>query len=192
MALGVALIALGLFAIGEVGAALAQLGGGLVLMFIGVAMLGGRFVPPLASVLGWPIERLRGVTGRLARENSQRHPGRTATTAAALMIGVALVVFVGVFSSSLKASVNETLDDQFAGDLSILNKDGFSPIPSGIADEVADIEGVEVVAPIASVPGGDRGHGRRPAPRRARRLPPRRREPRLGRRLRRNAGGARR
>ena len=152
VALGVALIALGLFASAEVGAALAQLGGGLVLMFIGVAMLGGRFVPPLASVLGWPIERLRGVTGRLARENSQRQPGRTATTAAALMIGVALVVFVGVFSSSLKASVNETLDDQFAGDLSILNKDGFSPIPSGIADEVADIEGVEVVAPIASVP----------------------------------------
>ena len=150
--LGVALIALGLFATSEIGPALAQLGGGLVLMFIGVAMLGGRFIPPLASGLGWPIERLRGVTGRLARENSQRQPGRTATTAAALMIGVALVVFVGVFSSSLKASVNETLDEQFAGDLSILNKDGFSPIPSGIADELADIEGVEVVAPIASVP----------------------------------------
>ena len=84
------------------------------------------------------------------------------------MIGVALVVFVGVFSSSLKASVNETLDEQFAGDLSILNKDGFSPIPSGIADEVAEIEGVDVVAPIAIGAGGDRGHGRRPAPRRAR------------------------
>ena len=75
VALSVALIALGLFATAEIGAALAQLGLGLVFMFIGVAMLGGRFIPPLASGLGWPIERLRGVTGRLTRE-------RTAPTAA--------------------------------------------------------------------------------------------------------------
>ena len=153
VALSVALIALGLFATAEIGAALAQLGLGLVFMFIGVAMLGGRFIPPLASGLGWPIERLRGVTGRLARENAQRQPGRTATTAAALMIGVALVVFVGVFSSSLKASVNETLDEQFAGDISILNKDGFSPIPSAVAEELAVIEGVGAIAPLASVAG---------------------------------------
>jgi putative ABC transport system permease protein len=150
--LGAALIALGLFASGEIGTALAQLGLGLVLLFIGIAMLGGRFIPPLASALGWPMERLRGVTGRLARENSQRQPGRTATTAAALMIGVALVVFVGVFSASLKASVNDTLDEQFAGDVSILNKDGFSPISSRISEELARIDGVEVVAPVASVP----------------------------------------
>jgi putative ABC transport system permease protein len=152
VALGVTLIALGLFTAGEVAAALSQLGGGLVLLFIGVAMLGGRFIPPLASALGWPIERLRGVTGRLARENSQRQPARTAVTAAALMIGVALVVFVGVFSSSLKASVNETLDEQFAGDVSIQNEDGFSPISPGIADEVAQIDGVDVVAPITTTP----------------------------------------
>jgi putative ABC transport system permease protein len=155
--LGMGLIALGLFASGEIGSALSQLGLGLVLLFIGIAMLGGRFIPPLASALGWPMERLRGVTGRLARENSQRQPGRTATTAAALMIGVALVVFVGVFSASLKASVNETLDEQFAGDISILNKDGFSPISARIAEEAARIDGVEVVAPVASVPAEAEG-----------------------------------
>ena len=105
-------------------------------------MLGGRFVPPIVSVIGAPIEKLRGVTGRLARENAQREPQRTATTAAALMIGVALVVFVGVFSSSLKASLNDAIDEQIAGDLAVLNKDGFSPIPSRISDEVAEIEGV--------------------------------------------------
>jgi len=150
--LGVVLIGLGLFAGGEVEAVLSQLGLGLVFLFVGLAMLGGRFVPPLASAIGWPIQRLRGVTGRLARENSQRHPGRTATTAAALMIGVALVVFVGVFSSSLKASITETLDKQFAGDVSILNKDGFSPIPARVSEEVAAIDGVGVVSPLASVP----------------------------------------
>ena len=149
---GAAIVLVGLFASGGFGSALVLMGAGLVLLFIGVAMLGGRFARPMASVLGWPIERLRGVTGHLARENVQRHPNRTATTAAALMIGVALVVSVGVLAESVRASISETLDRQFAGDLAILNTDGFSPIPSRIADEVADVDGVGPVSPIARLP----------------------------------------
>jgi putative ABC transport system permease protein len=152
IAVGVALLASGLLVASGVGPALSQLGGGLLLLFIGIAMLGDRFVPPLASALGWPIERLRGVTGRLARENSQRQPGRTATTAGALMIGVALVVFVGVFAASLRASINDTIDRQFAGDVTIVNTDGFSPIPAAVADEVAAVDGVGVVSPLTGVP----------------------------------------
>jgi putative ABC transport system permease protein len=150
--IGVALICLGLFVSNGIGTVLAQLGLGLVLLFVGLAMLGGRVVPALASALGWPIQKLRGMPGRLARENAQREPGRTATTAAALMIGVALVVFVGVFSASIKASVADTIDRQFAGDLAIINTDGFSPIPSRIADRLASLPGVESVSPIAQVP----------------------------------------
>jgi len=149
---GAAFIGLGLTSSGSVETALSQLGLGLVLLFIGVAMLGGRFVPPIASAIGWPIAKLRGITGHLARQNAQRQPGRTATTAAALMIGVALVVFVGVFSSSLKASIGETLDRQFSGDLAILNQDGFSPIPSAIAAEVGQVDGVAVATPLTAVP----------------------------------------
>ncbi|HEY8465489.1 MAG TPA: FtsX-like permease family protein [Solirubrobacterales bacterium] len=149
---GAVFIALGLTSSGSVESALSQLGLGLVLLFIGVAMLGGRFVPPIASAIGWPIDKLRGVTGHLARQNAQRQPGRTATTAAALMIGVALVVFVGVFSASLKASISETLDRQFSGDLAILNQDGFSPIPSAIATEVGELDGVAVATPLTSIP----------------------------------------
>jgi putative ABC transport system permease protein len=152
VALGTGLMLRGLFASDDLGAALLQLGLGLVLVFIGVALLGGRFVPPLASAIGWPIERLRGVTGRLARENSQRQPGRTATTAAALMIGVALVVFVGVFSSSLRASVDDTLERQFVGDVAIFHQDGFSPIPPRMADELGELEGIGPVAPFAGTP----------------------------------------
>jgi putative ABC transport system permease protein len=156
----VALLGIGLFGGGDSGTVLPTLGLGLVLLFIGLAMIGDRFVGPLASALGWPIERLRGVTGLLARENAQRQPGRTATTAAALMIGVALVVFVGVFAASIRASINDTLDRQFAGDLAIVNTDGFSPIPSGIAADVAKVDGVGVVSPVAFLPtriepGGD-------------------------------------
>jgi putative ABC transport system permease protein len=160
IALALALLFAGLFVTDEIGTTLPILGGGLLALFIGLAMLGDRFVPPLASALGWPIERLRGVTGMLARENAQRQPGRTATTAAALMIGVALVVFVGVFAASIRASVNDTLDRQFAGDLAIVNADGFSPIPSKIATDVARVDGVGVVSavtwlPARIEPGGD-------------------------------------
>jgi putative ABC transport system permease protein len=152
LVVAVVLLGLGLFVAEDEESALSQMGGGLVLLFIAIAMLGGRFVPPIVSVIGAPIERLRGVTGLLARENAQREPQRTATTAAALMIGVALVVFVGVFASSLKASINDAIDDQLAGDLSVLNKDGFSPIPAGVGDGVAEIEGVDAVAPTVDLP----------------------------------------
>lgn len=154
-----ALLGFGLFGAEEEASALSAMGGGLVLLFIGLAMLGGRFVPPIASAIGAPIERLRGVTGMLARENAQREPSRTATTAAALMIGVALVVFVGVFAASLKASLNDSIDEQIVGDLAILNKDGFSPVPDRIADELAGIDGIGVVAPTVGLPVAIKGVG---------------------------------
>ena len=83
------------------------------------------------TVAGWPLERLRRLTGRLARENAQRNPSRTAVTAAALMIGLALVAFVTVFAAGLKSSVAQVVDENFAGGLVIQNSDGFSPIPNG-------------------------------------------------------------
>ena len=81
-------------------------------------------MPPIASAIGWPLERLRGVAGRLARENAVRNPSRTAVTAAALMIGLALVTFVTVLAAGLRASINDTVDKNFAGDLVLQNKDG--------------------------------------------------------------------
>ena len=100
-ALGVALMLLGLF--GTLAPAEAWVGVGAAGMFFGVALLSPRLVRPLASVVGRPLERLRGVSGRLARENAVRNPGRTATTAAALMIGLALVSFVAVFAAGLQS-----------------------------------------------------------------------------------------
>ncbi|MGH3100305.1 MAG: ABC transporter permease, partial [Thermoleophilia bacterium] len=94
-ALGLAMLLVGLFGgIEDSGSAAGLLGGGAVLILFGVSLFSPRLVRPLASVTGRPMERLRGITGRLARENAMRKPGRTATTAAALMIGLALVVFV--------------------------------------------------------------------------------------------------
>ncbi|MFN8114241.1 MAG: FtsX-like permease family protein [Solirubrobacterales bacterium] len=150
--LGIAAIVGGLFGTASFGSALPLLGFGLILLFVGIAMLAGTIVTPLASFVGKPIERLRGVIGRLARENTLRNPSRTATTSAALMIGVALVVFAAVFAASATKSVGDALDETFAGDLIVANTDGFSPISSDVARQVAGVEGVETVSPLTGAP----------------------------------------
>ncbi len=117
-------------------------------MFIGVALLSPRLVAPLASLVGRPLERLRGIPGRIARENTVRNPGRTASTAAALMIGLALVSFVTVFAAGIRGSIDDAIDKTIAGDLFLANTDGFSDIPVRAGEEVEKIDGVELASPI--------------------------------------------
>ncbi len=145
-ALGVALMLLGLFGALSPGEAWVGVGAGAV--FLGVALLSPRLVAPLAALVGAPLERLRGVPGRLARENAIRNPGRTASTAAALMIGLALVSFVTVFAAGVRGSIDNAIDKTFAGDLIISNTDGFSDIPLATVDAVGGVDGVEVASPI--------------------------------------------
>ena len=63
---------------------------------LGIALLAPRLVAPLARFVGWPARRVGGVAGELAGANAVRNPGRTASTAAALMIGLTLVTLVAV------------------------------------------------------------------------------------------------
>ena len=115
-ALGVALLVGGLFAGGPATARLGAMGAGVWVLFIGLALSARFFVRPVASVIGWPVERMFAVPGRLARENAMRSPGRTASTAAALMVGLGLVVFVAVFAAGLKASVNPSINELVRAD----------------------------------------------------------------------------
>ena len=147
---GLAMVLGGLLGNADAGAAAGLMGGGAVVIVIAVSLFSPRLVPPLATVAGWPLEKLRRLTGRLARENAQRNPSRTAVTAAALMIGLALVTFVTVFSAGLKSSVAQVVDENFAGGLVIQNSDGFSPIPNGTATAARKVPGVELVATIRS------------------------------------------
>jgi putative ABC transport system permease protein len=147
---GLAMVLIGLLGSASAGTAAGLMGGGAVVIVIAVSIFSPRLVPPLATVAGWPLERLRRLTGRLARENAQRNPSRTAVTAAALMIGLALVTFVTVFSAGLKSSVAQVVDENFAGGLVIQNSDGFSPIPNGTAAVARKVPGVGVVATIRS------------------------------------------
>ncbi|MFL5896777.1 MAG: ABC transporter permease, partial [Thermoleophilaceae bacterium] len=144
---GVGLMAYGLFGVSDSGGALSLIGLGAVAVFLGAAILSPRLVRPLASAAGAPLVRLRGLTGQLARENAMRNPGRTAITAAALMIGLALVTFVAVFAAGLKAGIGNTIDQNFRGDFVLQNTNGFEPIPTAAGEAVARIPGVAVVSP---------------------------------------------
>jgi putative ABC transport system permease protein len=101
-ALGLGVLFVGLFT--GVANQLAYVGGGALLLFVGIGALSPVLAGPLAAVLGAALPRLAGISGHLARDNAMRNRKRTATTASALMVGVALIAFVAIFSSSIKAS----------------------------------------------------------------------------------------
>ena len=151
-ALGFALVLIGLFvAHGTAGVLLSMLIGAL-LVFIGVSLFASQLVRPLASVLGWPAARLGGVAGGLARDNAQRNPQRTASTASALMIGLALVTLVAVLAAGIIKPFQDAVDQLFTADYAITAQNNFDPIPPSAASAAAKTPGVET---IASVRGGD-------------------------------------
>jgi putative ABC transport system permease protein len=146
---GIALTCLGLFGGLESSAAAGAVGGGAVAVLFGVSLFSPRLVRPLASVAGWPLQKLAGITGRLARENSVRKPGRTAVTAAALMIGLAVVVFVTVFAAGISNSIGNAIDRNFQGDVVLQNVDGFSPISAQAGREAAQVDGVRTASSLS-------------------------------------------
>ena len=147
--LGFALVVYGLFGSG-LGTAtiLLSMGVGALLVFIGVALFASKLVPGLATVLGWPTARVGGVAGQLARGNAKRNPQRTASTAAALMIGLALVTLVAVLGQGIRSSFTGAVDKIFVSDYAITAQNNFSPIPTDAAEAAAQTPGVEAVADV--------------------------------------------
>ena len=148
-AVAVAALVYGMFA-GSVSVTgrLAAIGVGTLVLFVGVAMLSSRLVPPLASIVGRPAERIAQVAGRLARENAMRNPGRTAATAAALMIGIALVTFVAILGQGLRTSFSASWHKQLSTDYVVSAEDGWTPIPGETADALAKTPGVAAVTTV--------------------------------------------
>ncbi|MGI8593304.1 MAG: ABC transporter permease [Solirubrobacteraceae bacterium] len=145
LALGAVLILLGLFAGTGGSSSAALVGAGAAVIFLAVALLSKYLVRPLASVVGIPMERLRGMTGRLARENATRNPGRTASTAAALMIGMALVTFVTILAAGIKESVADSVEKGLTGAFVVQNPDGRSAIPGATAGALRQVPGIDTV-----------------------------------------------
>ena len=98
-------------------AVLTAIGGGALAAFMGVYLLSPAVTRPVSAVLGWPIRKVYRIPGRLATDNARRSPRRTAATAAALTIGLALVSLAAVVSDSIKATFLSTLDQSVEADL---------------------------------------------------------------------------
>jgi putative ABC transport system permease protein len=145
--IGIALICLGLFGSGSASQSAASIGVGAAVVFIGVGLLASHIVKPLATLVGYPLERALGVSGRLARENSVRQPRRTASTASALMIGVTLVAFVAIFAAGLKVSIDNAVNRGVKGDL-VVQSETFQSVPGAATRALAQQPGVELVSPV--------------------------------------------
>jgi putative ABC transport system permease protein len=145
---GAALTATGLFGDGAAASRLGAMGGGAIAIFIGAALSSRYVIRPLADLIGWPIERIFRTPGRLARENAERNPGRTAVTSAALMVGIGLVVFVAVFAAGLKSSFGSQIEQLVKADVVVYGQ-GFQPLPRRAADRVAAVDGVAASLPLA-------------------------------------------
>ena len=228
LVIAVALVALGASMFAEdLGTAerLLSIAGGVLLLFVGVAMLSSKFVRPLAlgvspighwltvvvMILVWPLWTLpywllrHGAFGpggiaarigafllgallnplvavvvlvmwarkaltswepewpmefpgvlpsrrvnRIGRENARRNPGRTAATAAALMIGVALVAFVATLANGMKASNRGAIEDQVVADYVVTSQDGFTPFVAAAGDAIANAASVDTIANVRS------------------------------------------
>jgi putative ABC transport system permease protein len=128
---------------------LISMGVGALLVFFGVALLSVRFIRPLAAALGWPATRIGGAAGALARDNARRNPQRTASTAAALMIGLALVTLVALLAAGITTTFRKAVNDLWGGaDYAITAQNNFNPIPTSAADAVAKLPGVEAVGNV--------------------------------------------
>jgi len=132
---------------------LLSIAGGVLFLFLGVAMLSSNLVTPIARIVGFPARRAGGVAGRLASGNAVRSPGRTAATAAALMIGIALVSFIATLTNGMKASNREAIEEQVAADYVVTSTDGYTPFVSAAGDALAAASVAEVVTSVRSDAG---------------------------------------
>jgi len=148
LTVGVAALFTGLFT--NVASRVLVVGAGALLVFFGVSVLGRTVSLPLSRAVGAPLPRLRGVTGKLARQNAMRNPKRTAASASALMIGVGLVGFITILASSSTASVNSAIDRTFAGDIVIDSGGGLmGGVDPGLARQLNKLPQVSAATGVA-------------------------------------------
>jgi putative ABC transport system permease protein len=142
---GVALLVLGLSK-----PAIQLVGLGALALFVGIGMLAPVVARPMASVIGRPLARLLGISGRLGRENSMRSPRRTAQTASALLVGLALVSTIAVFGASLSKSVTSSVDNAISANYVITSaaQGGTGEFSNSVAQVAAKLAGVSSISSV--------------------------------------------
>jgi putative ABC transport system permease protein len=154
LVLGVVILAYGVLAHNlPTATRLSSVGFGILLLFFGVSLNAARLVRPLASVLGWPGTRLGGAAGSLARDNSMRNPKRTASTASALMIGLALVTLVAILGQGIRTSFESAVDELITANYALTSQSTFKPLPVKAETAVSKAPGVTVVSAIRAGSG---------------------------------------
>jgi putative ABC transport system permease protein len=133
---GVALLGIGLSK-----PVVALVGLGAACVFLGVAMLAPAIARPLSGLLGRPLAALTGEPGKLGRQNSMRSPRRTAQTASALMVGLALVSAMAVFGASLSESATSSVNQAISADL-LISSNGSGQLSDSVPAAVAAVPGV--------------------------------------------------
>ena len=147
----IAVLGIAALAIGLKKPAIQLVGVGAVAIFIGIGMLAPIVARPMASVLGRPLARLLGTSGKLGRENSMRSPRRTAQTSSALMVGLALVSTIAVFGASLSKSATSSVDQAVSADY-IITSSGSGPgaFSNSVAAITSRIPGVTAESTVYS------------------------------------------
>lgn len=145
----------------ETSSAASLLALGVVLTLIATVIAGPLLVRPVIRVLGGAFPALFGSVGRMSQRNALRNPRRTGATAAALMVGLALVGGMSVASASMTESFDQQIDETLGADFVIQNNN-FQPFPQEITEKVDETDGVGTVvrqrfaAIAARLPNGDR------------------------------------
>jgi putative ABC transport system permease protein len=120
---------------------------GILALFLGVALAAPHMVKPLTRLVGLPARRSGGVAGDLANANSVRNPSRTASTAAALMIGLTLVTVVAVLGAGLRSTVESAVTDQVSAPYIVDGIDG-APFEAAEGDALARVPGVDTASHV--------------------------------------------
>jgi putative ABC transport system permease protein len=134
--------------------AMAIAGLGSLLLLAATVLLAPLASRPVAAVLGAPVAAVGGVPGRLARRNAMRNPRRTAGASMALVIGAAVVALFATFGASLRASLADTVDQTFGGDL-VVAPSTFSgaPLSPQLSEQLAALPEVDRAVGMANVIG---------------------------------------
>ncbi|HXY27130.1 MAG TPA: FtsX-like permease family protein [Acidimicrobiales bacterium] len=143
-------VGIGALAIGLTVPAIQLVGIGAVGIFVGVGMLAPVVTRPMASIIGRPLAGMLGIAGRLGRENSMRSPRRTAQTAAALMVGLALVSTMAVFGASLSRSATSSIDDAISAEYIITSTSvgGNPTFSAAVGPAAARVPGTKTVSTV--------------------------------------------
>ena len=129
---------------------LTAVGIGALVVFLAVSMLSSLVVPSLARFIGWPLPKIDNLTGTLAIGNAVRKPRRTATTASALMIGLALVAFFFILGDSIKASVSGSIEEGLRADY-VISVDGFAGgFSPSLAEDLKTQDEIETTTSLAA------------------------------------------